>query len=177
MTDTALAGLRSAIERAGYYPELVADAVDAAVAGEDVEAFVVHQETTFDSEEVRRHITVLVLTTGRLVLGHADDHPADEVTPMPFVGWDGFSVGNLRPVGWVMNASSAMHSRLIGKNGRARFYLKTKMMQREITSPILPPRRVAHRRLGQERDKVLGIIRSQIPPPLKLRRTSPPPAI
>ena len=83
MTDTALAGLRSAIERAGYYPELVADAVDAAVAGEDVEAFVVHQETTFDSEEVRRHITVLVLTTGRLVLGHADDHPADEVTQMP----------------------------------------------------------------------------------------------
>ena len=40
-----------------------------------------HQETTFDSEEVRRHITVLVLTPGRLVLGHADDHPADEVTP------------------------------------------------------------------------------------------------
>ena len=85
MTDTSLAGLRSAIERAGYYPELVADAVDAAVAGEDVEAFVVHQETTFDSEEVRRHITVLVLTPGRLVLGHADDHPADEVTPAPFV--------------------------------------------------------------------------------------------
>ena len=75
MTDTSLAGLRSAIERAGYYPELVADAVDAAVAGEQVEAFVVHQETTFDSDEVRRHITVLVLTPGRLVLGHADDHP------------------------------------------------------------------------------------------------------
>ena len=35
MTDTSLAGLRAAIERAGYYPELVADAVDAAVAGED----------------------------------------------------------------------------------------------------------------------------------------------
>ena len=62
MTDTSLAGLRAAIEHAGYYPELVADAVDAAVAGEQVEAFVVHQETTFDSDEVRRHITVLVLT-------------------------------------------------------------------------------------------------------------------
>ena len=83
--DTSLAGLRAEIERAGYYPALVADAVDAAVAGEDVEAFVVHQETTFDSEEVRRHITVLVLTPGRLVLGHADDHPGDEVTPAPFV--------------------------------------------------------------------------------------------
>jgi hypothetical protein len=85
MSDVSLAGLRAAIERAGYYPELVADAVDAAVAGDEIEAFVVHQETTFDAEEVRRHITVLVLTPGRLVLGHADDHPADEVTPVPFV--------------------------------------------------------------------------------------------
>lgn len=85
MADTTLAGLRAAIEHAGYYPELVADSVDAAVAGERAEAFVVHQETTFDSDEVRRHITVLVLTPTRLVLGHADDHPADPLTPQPFV--------------------------------------------------------------------------------------------
>jgi hypothetical protein len=85
MTDTSLAGLRAAIDHAGYHPELVADAVDAAVAGETVEAFVVHQETTFDAEEVRRHITVLALTPGRLVLGHADDHPADSVTPTSYV--------------------------------------------------------------------------------------------
>src|SRR5213078_4032153 len=85
MADISLAGLRAEIERAGYYPELVADAMDAAVAGEEVDAFVVHQETTFDSDEVRRHITVLVLTPTRLVLGHADDHPADSMTPAPFV--------------------------------------------------------------------------------------------
>ena len=85
MADITLAGLRAAIEHAGYYPELVADSVDAAVAGERAEAFVVHQETTFDSDEVRRHITVLVLTPTRLVLGHADDHPADSLTPQPFV--------------------------------------------------------------------------------------------
>jgi hypothetical protein len=85
MTDTTLAGLRAAIEHAGYYPALVADTVDAAVAGEQVQAFVVHQETTFDSDEVRRHITVLVLTPTRLVLGHADDRPADQLTPAPFV--------------------------------------------------------------------------------------------
>lgn len=85
MTETSLAGLRAAIERAGYYPQLVADAVDAAIAGDEIESFVVHQETTFDTDEVRRHITVLVLTPGRLVLGHADDHPADDVTPVPFV--------------------------------------------------------------------------------------------
>ena len=85
MTNTSLAGLRAAIDHAGYHPALVADAVDAAVAGEPVEAFVVHQETTFDSDEVRRHITVLVLTPTRLVLGHADDRPADQLTPAPFV--------------------------------------------------------------------------------------------
>lgn len=85
MTDTSLADLRAAIQHAGYYPELVAEAVDSSVAGEPVDAFVVHQETTFDSDEVRRHITVLVLTPTRLVLGHADDHPADPVTPAPFV--------------------------------------------------------------------------------------------
>jgi hypothetical protein len=85
MVDTSLAGLRTAIERAGYYPELVTDAVDASVAGEPIDAFVVHQETTFDSEEVRRHVTVLVLTDSRLVLAHADDHPADALTPSPFV--------------------------------------------------------------------------------------------
>ena len=85
MADTTLAGLRAAIEHAGYYPALVADTIDAAVAGEPVQGFVVHQETTFDSDEVRRHITVLVLTPTRLVLGHADDRPADQLTPAPFV--------------------------------------------------------------------------------------------
>ena len=85
MSDISLAGLRAAVEHAGYYPELVADSVDDAVAGEPLEAFVVHQETTFDADEVRRHITVLVLTPTRLVLGHADDHPGDSVTPAPFV--------------------------------------------------------------------------------------------
>lgn len=85
MTDTSLADLRAAIQHAGYYPELVAEAIDASVAGEPVDAFVVHQETTFDSDEVRRHITVLVLTPTRLVLGHADDHPADSLSPTPFM--------------------------------------------------------------------------------------------
>lgn len=85
MADTTLADLRAAIQHAGYYPELVADSIDAAVAGDPVESFVVHQETTFDSDEVRRHVTVLVLTAGRLVLGHADDHAADSMTPTPYV--------------------------------------------------------------------------------------------
>lgn len=69
--------LHDDIVDAGYYPALVADVVAAAVAGEDVVAHLVHQETTLDQESVRRHITVLALTPGRLVIAHADDHAPD----------------------------------------------------------------------------------------------------
>jgi hypothetical protein len=39
-----------------------------------VVAHLVHQETTFDQDAVRRHITVLAMTPTRLVIAHADDH-------------------------------------------------------------------------------------------------------
>ncbi|WP_040160688.1 DUF5998 family protein [Mobilicoccus massiliensis] len=62
------------IERAGYYPALVQDVVRTALAGDEVVSHLVHQETTFDHDSVRRHVTVLVLTRTRLVVAHADDH-------------------------------------------------------------------------------------------------------
>ncbi|MEO7663648.1 MAG: DUF5998 family protein, partial [Candidatus Limnocylindrales bacterium] len=37
-----------------------------------------HQETTFDHDTVRRHITVLAMTPTRLVVAHADDYAADD---------------------------------------------------------------------------------------------------
>lgn len=85
MTDTAVVGeLRRAIERSGYYPEFVCDALDIALAGEAVDAFLVQHETTFEFEELRRHITVVALTPTRLVLGHTDEHPADDTSPTPY---------------------------------------------------------------------------------------------
>jgi hypothetical protein len=66
------------IEAAGYYPALVADVVESAVAGGEVVSHLVHQETTFDHDTVRRHITVLALTPTRLVVAHADDHTAED---------------------------------------------------------------------------------------------------
>src|SRR5690242_14905844 len=66
--------LTRAIEQAGYYPSLVGDVVQAALGAEEVVSHLVHQETTFDHDVVRRHITVLALTTTRLVIAHADDH-------------------------------------------------------------------------------------------------------
>ena len=76
--------LRAAIHRTGYYPEVVADGVFAAAGGEDVVSYFVHHETTFDHEEVRRHLTVLLLTPTRLVIAHTDEHPGDDLLPEPY---------------------------------------------------------------------------------------------
>ena len=62
--------LRAAIDHTGYYPEVVADAVAAALADEPVVSFYVHHEPTFGRDEVRRHLSVVVLTQTRLVLLH-----------------------------------------------------------------------------------------------------------
>lgn len=84
MTESALAQqLRSDIQRSGYYPDLVADALETALAGETLASYVVHHEATFDRDELRRHVTVLALTPTRLIVGHTDEHPADDVNPLP----------------------------------------------------------------------------------------------
>src|SRR4051794_41411750 len=76
--------LRDAIDRTGYYPEVVADGVDSAVAGERVVSFFVHHEPTFDRDEVRRHLSVVVLTPTRLILAHTDEHEGDDLLPEPY---------------------------------------------------------------------------------------------
>jgi hypothetical protein len=72
--------LTAQVYRAGYYPELVDDVLDVAIADEPVVAHLVQAETTFDSE-VRRHLTVLALTPTRLVTAHVDDHEGDAAHP------------------------------------------------------------------------------------------------
>jgi len=80
-SDATLAPrLRADIERSGYYPELVSDTLDTALADEDVVSYVVHHEATFDHDELRRHVTVLALTPTRLIVGHTDEHPPDETS-------------------------------------------------------------------------------------------------
>jgi len=79
---TATTDLRAAIERAGYYPALVTEALVTSLAHEPVRSWLVHHEATFDRDELRRHVTVLVLTPTRLLVGHTDDHPADDVVPL-----------------------------------------------------------------------------------------------
>jgi hypothetical protein len=72
----------SAIERSGYYPGIIADAVCSAVGQETVVSYFVQSDAHFDpGMEVRRHMTVLALTPSRLVYSHTDEYPADENVP------------------------------------------------------------------------------------------------
>lgn len=77
-------GLRLAIQQAGYYPDLVADTLETALAGEPVTSFVVHHEPHFDRDELRRHVSVLVVTPTRLIVGHSDEYPADDTHEAPY---------------------------------------------------------------------------------------------
>lgn len=72
------------IEKTGYYPQVVSAGVRAAVAGEAVASFLVHHEPTIDRDEVRRHMTVVVLTDSRLILCHTDEHAPDDLLPEPY---------------------------------------------------------------------------------------------
>ncbi len=76
--------LREAIDRCGYYPDVVTDSLAVAIAGEPITAFVLQHEPTFDRDEVRRHITILALTPSRLIVGHTDEHAADELIRAPY---------------------------------------------------------------------------------------------
>lgn len=80
--DVLPAPLKAAIVRAGYHPAIVCDVVAAAAGSESVEAHLVHQETTFDHDSIRRHITVLAMTDSRLLVIHADDHQDDPRGPV-----------------------------------------------------------------------------------------------
>ncbi len=85
MADTGTReGLRLAIQEAGYYPDLVADTLETALAGEAVSSYIVHHEPHFDRDELRRHVSVLVVTPTRLVVGHTDEYPSDDTHDVPY---------------------------------------------------------------------------------------------
>ena len=88
------------ISRSGYYPQIVSDGLRDALAGEEVRAHVVHHEPTFDREEIRRHMTVLVLTDSRVVLVHTDEHPPDDLLPRPYTSTtsEAVALGRVRSV-------------------------------------------------------------------------------
>ena len=70
--------LTAALERTGFYPLLVGDVVADALDGRTAIAHLTHLETHFERAEVRRHVTVLVLTEDMLVITHVDESPLDD---------------------------------------------------------------------------------------------------
>jgi len=98
---TPIRRLRADVQRAGYYPDIVADVLDLALAGEDVTSHLVHVETMFDRAEVRRHVTVLVLTPSRLLVAHVDDLPGEDpdAAPSAAATTESVALRELRAVG------------------------------------------------------------------------------
>ncbi|GGF32633.1 hypothetical protein GCM10011519_02540 [Marmoricola endophyticus] len=94
------AELVAAVEQTGYYPVVVNDGIAGAVAGEPVLAYLVHHEPTIDRDEVRRHITVAVITPSRLVIAHTDENPPDELLPEPYTSTstEAIGLGRIRSV-------------------------------------------------------------------------------
>ncbi len=70
------AALTDEIRDCGYFPELIADAIALARGTEAVEGYLVHHEATFNHDEIQRHLSVLLLTPTRLIVGHTDENEA-----------------------------------------------------------------------------------------------------
>ncbi|MCW2757667.1 MAG: hypothetical protein JWO46_1413 [Nocardioidaceae bacterium] len=105
--------LVKAIEHTGYYPGVVAGGIATALAGEPVVSFLVHHEPTIDHEEVRRHITVAVLTPTRLVVAHTDEHPPDDLLPEPYTSTSTEAVG-------LGSVTSVVVNRMVANPAKAR---------------------------------------------------------
>lgn len=65
--------LRDRVDECGLFPELVEDSVSTALGDETVVDFLVQHEATVGPEGIIRHLTVLVLTPGRLIVSHTDE--------------------------------------------------------------------------------------------------------
>ncbi|MDR2454150.1 MAG: DUF5998 family protein [Bifidobacteriaceae bacterium] len=74
-------GLRGRLATVGYFPEIIGDVIELALAGETPVAFHVHPDVAFGHGTIGRHLSVLVLTATRLIVLHADDHAPDEAGP------------------------------------------------------------------------------------------------
>lgn len=65
--------VRRRIADCGFFPDLVTESLAMAVGREDVLTHLVHHEATFVADEVHRHLSLMVLTPTRLLVGHTDE--------------------------------------------------------------------------------------------------------
>ena len=78
MDESPREKLAADIKHAGFYPELVLEVVDDALAGLEPDAHFVQHETHFSRNDLHRHITVMVLCGSQLVLAPLDDSHLEE---------------------------------------------------------------------------------------------------
>ena len=81
---TEAESLQRDIERTGYYPALVLDAMETALAGEQIVSYLVQREPIFDRDQLHSHVTVIALTGTRLIVSHVDEHAPDETSTVPY---------------------------------------------------------------------------------------------
>lgn len=70
---TLPATLVEEIAECGFYPSLVNESVVMGLAGREALDYLVQHEATFAGHELHRHMTVLVLTQGQLIIVHIDE--------------------------------------------------------------------------------------------------------
>lgn len=80
---TSMPALRAAVQRTGYYPDLVMDSLLMGIGDQPVTSFLVHHEATFDQDELFRHITAMALTPKVLVVTHVDESPFEDSAHKP----------------------------------------------------------------------------------------------
>lgn len=85
MTTALPADLLKDLETAGYFPQTAAHSLERLLRNDRAVAHLVRPETTFDGPEVRRHLTVVVLTARHLLITHLYDDPADALNPSQVV--------------------------------------------------------------------------------------------
>ena len=124
--------LDASIERAGFYPTLLADVVHDALDGREPLSHLLHLETHFDRTEVHRHITVLdecgvqmmaqvstesvpVTQIRSVVLGYMYSQPqnykpSDQARELTLaIAWSGGQRLDMGPAGWADPQCEADH--------------------------------------------------------------------
>lgn len=64
--------LLAAVERAGFYPDLVNETLQQTLGDVDPIEFMINVDMHFDNEQMHRHITVLMVTPRWFVVAHLD---------------------------------------------------------------------------------------------------------
>lgn len=80
MTDLtdARSRLEAAVERAGFYPELVNETLQQTLGNQEPLEFLVNVDMHFDLEQMHRHITVLMVTQDWFIVAHLDGSADEE---------------------------------------------------------------------------------------------------